>query len=538
MKSKILFAFICITFSITYISFLSKSINAEWWNSSWNLRKPIDINSTITGLTYYQVKLRINLTDEINSGKIASNCGDIRFVNSTGNEIDYYIELCQVGKNSIIWVEVPQVNDTIYMYYNSSFMITRSNPNATFLFWDNFTFPFPEANKWELGRGNWLNNNTFKGYMLTTSGPHTRNGYLVKYVGDIGNTIQNFTIEAELNYFRDYDVLGLGGTFLARMVDGIDPDGASEDYWMVGWSNNDNYWFANWVKNHDTFGIPRTNTSCNPEITDSVNVSWSFASNGNFKFYCNNGTQEYLIFDFIDKNLTTAGRIGVKAYGDYPHHWDNIKIARYTDPEPTYTIGAEEPFTCTVGWKCKDFNIKGYQYENCSWSNLEFCEFGCINGRCKLPPPKNLTIKSIGELDYFHEEDVNIRIAVLIKDKDTREPVSNANVSINIYDPSGNLWIFSNMTERINGSGIYEWESEKTIHELRKSKKEIKGVYLAYIKASYGNGTITTDIAEFHIDPPANSYIQLISIFLIIINSIILLKFIIEKSKYYNRKKF
>lgn len=37
---------------------------------------------------------------------------------------------------------------------------------------------------------------------------------------------------------------------------------------------------------------------------------------------------------------------------------------------------------CTPGWKCKDYNHRAYQNQDCSWSNEEFCQNGCLNGSC------------------------------------------------------------------------------------------------------------------------------------------------------------
>ena len=47
--------------------------------------------------------------------------------------------------------------------------------------------------------------------------------------------------------------------------------------------------------------------------------------------------------------------------------------------------------------------------------------------------------KLSGELDYFWKERVKIRLSALVRDAETMEPVSDANVTIQIYDPDGNL---------------------------------------------------------------------------------------------------
>ncbi len=109
-----------------------------------------------------------------------------------------------------------------------------------------------------------------------------------------------------------------------------------------------------------------------------------------------------------------------------------------------------------------------------------------------------LSIKLAGEHDYLLMENVKVRLAALVKEATTKEPVSNADVTINIYDADGGLWVSDTMVERLAGTGIYEWESEKTIRLLRLKK----GVYLAHVTASLHAGQTVSDILEFHVDPP------------------------------------
>jgi hypothetical protein len=96
-------------------------------------------------------------------------------------------------------------------------------------------------------------------------------------------------------------------------------------------------------------------------------------------------------------------------------------------------------------------------------------------------------------------ESVHIRLAALVRNALTMEPVSDAVVTVEIYDPAGNLWVSAQMQEKIGGSGIYEWTSEGTITQLKLSE----GVYLVRSSASFQGGPTAYDISLFHIDPPA-----------------------------------
>lgn len=114
------------------------------------------------------------------------------------------------------------------------------------------------------------------------------------------------------------------------------------------------------------------------------------------------------------------------------------------------------------------------------------------------------------------KENAKIRVAALVTDAETMEPVSGGNVTIEIYDPEGNLWISDNMTEKLPGRGIYEWNSTKTVKELITRGPLSEGVYLVHVQASYEGGPVATDILEFHIDPLGEEPIQLQTILLLL----------------------
>lgn len=64
---------------------------ANWWNRDWGLRKKIDMTSSFK-LFDHQVFVSIDLTDLISQGKIKRDLSDIRFTDSQGNPLSYWIE--------------------------------------------------------------------------------------------------------------------------------------------------------------------------------------------------------------------------------------------------------------------------------------------------------------------------------------------------------------------------------------------------------------------------------------------------------------
>jgi len=124
----------------------------------------------------------------------------------------------------------------------------------------------------------------------------------------------------------------------------------------------------------------------------------------------------------------------------------------------------------------------------------------------RTPAPPYLSIKLSGEHDYALMENVEIQIVALVTDATSGSPVSDANVTIEIYDPNGILWVSDIIVERLIGSGIYEWKSGETIRQLRLQK----GVYLVNAHASYQGGPTTTDVLQFHVDPPTGGPNQIL----------------------------
>ncbi|MEM5854215.1 MAG: DUF2341 domain-containing protein [Candidatus Aenigmatarchaeota archaeon] len=117
-----------------------------WWNSTWQYRRNITINNTANSntLTDYQVLVILDTASLISAGKMRSDCGDIRFIDSDETTLlPHYIFTNQTnyislsyswgiyGCNStttFIRVKVPNIPansiKTIYMYYG--------NPDATY----------------------------------------------------------------------------------------------------------------------------------------------------------------------------------------------------------------------------------------------------------------------------------------------------------------------------------------------------------------------------------------------------------------------
>jgi hypothetical protein len=111
-----------------------------------------------------------------------------------------------------------------------------------------------------------------------------------------------------------------------------------------------------------------------------------------------------------------------------------------------------------------------------------------------------LSLTLLGGFDYGAAEPAQVKVFAELRDPVTMEPISGANVTIQVFDPNDTLWVSTGMVEAINGTGIYEWDSPDTVANMHLQP----GVYLAQVTASNG-GYSASEIMAFHIDPPPSS---------------------------------
>jgi len=118
-----------ITLVADHFSGYAAGYTSNWWNSSWQYRKPITIANTAGNLSNYQINVTVNTTQLISQGKMKSDCGDVRFTwynSSSGTEINisYWNETACNTSSTNYWINVPfsanNTNTTVYMYYGNA----------------------------------------------------------------------------------------------------------------------------------------------------------------------------------------------------------------------------------------------------------------------------------------------------------------------------------------------------------------------------------------------------------------------------------
>ncbi|MBU0758151.1 MAG: DUF2341 domain-containing protein, partial [Nanoarchaeota archaeon] len=125
---------------------LTSGWDTTWWNYSWRYRKNISIENVVsTTINDSIVFVNFSTVELISEGKMKSDCGDIRFVDSDNIEMEYTLETSTCNSsNTIFWVWgnfTGNANTTIYAYYGNSEASLKtdySNPDDSLVLYYHF----------------------------------------------------------------------------------------------------------------------------------------------------------------------------------------------------------------------------------------------------------------------------------------------------------------------------------------------------------------------------------------------------------------
>lgn len=503
------------------------------WLSGWPYRKAHNITGSTAGEQInYPMMINVHYDHGVDSdgevyldGKCRADFGDIRFTDSTGDNFDYWMQQKVDSDQALFWVEIKHIPEspnwiTFYIYYGNLNATTSSNKDWTF----SLATPFEDGTEqgWSIS---WLTYVTWDGVSTYAyEGNYSRGAGRAYGTSNAGNG--NFH-----EYFRKTVYLSPG----SYLVEGAGAFASQDSYKtpiaMKLWANGvaiasvtspGTQW--HWLSGNFTL------SSGGRIIIDmEFHLLTQGLSNGSESYYVDSifvrkwcdpepvhgtwGTEEALerasstisIFASmttasLGENITISGFITPIREGAKVNIWHRL-LGDETWSSLT-NVTTDENSQYSHIWMVSE---TGTYEVKASWMGDERtlpAESSIITIIVlQTPPPviRKLSMKLTGEHDYLFMENVKIRLAALVKDAATMEPVSNATVTLEIYDATGTLWVSDMMVERLTGTGIYEWESEETILHLRLKK----GVYLAYITASSQGSIVASDILQFHIDPPA-----------------------------------
>ncbi|MFA6391654.1 MAG: DUF2341 domain-containing protein, partial [Patescibacteria group bacterium] len=117
------------------------------WLAGWQYRQPVTVTNAGAVQTNYQVRLAITY-----DAQMQADFDDLRFTNSGGTALDYWLQTKVDSTSAIVWVEVDSLagsgTTVINMYYGNAGVSSGSNGTNTFALFDDFEDGSINVAKW------------------------------------------------------------------------------------------------------------------------------------------------------------------------------------------------------------------------------------------------------------------------------------------------------------------------------------------------------------------------------------------------------
>jgi hypothetical protein len=121
---------------------------------------PLNISNTnSTALTDYQTKFTLDTATLISSGKMASDCANLRVKDAGNIDLPYWIESGCNTNTTVIWTKIPSIaangSVNINIFYGQTGLSSASNGNNVFDLFDDFDGTTIDTSKWDKVGNTW-----------------------------------------------------------------------------------------------------------------------------------------------------------------------------------------------------------------------------------------------------------------------------------------------------------------------------------------------------------------------------------------------
>ncbi len=302
--------------------------------NGWKYMKPIYLDPA-TPKSDYQVKIVLN-TSNFDYSKVRSDGGDLRFYQTDGTKLSYWVEDWNPYGTSIIWVKVTaKGTDKIYMYYGNPSATSESNGTATFDFFDDF-----EGYKADTpidGQGGWITKriggngeatirveNGSKYLHLSSTDRATSVVHAVN-TDNSGYAIRTKEFADEWN--QSYSLIFSNGETNSEG----DPMNGYEIAWW-GWDGAYTK-IRRWV-NGGTTEIASVSDSDKNYVNHTLEFVWYNSSLLGYR-------DGKLIINATDTTYTARTYIQLREWQDSSRYVDWVLVRKYASPEPRAMVGKE-----------------------------------------------------------------------------------------------------------------------------------------------------------------------------------------------------
>lgn len=317
-----------------------------WGNwSDWTYRKTITLSRPEGAVSNYVMQLCVGYTAgrDVNcNGNCSTDFKDLRFTNSEGVELPYWIEIIKgISPYVIVWIKFDYIGTTdtvFYMYYGNNSVSSNSNGRNTFLYFDDFERTLSNIN---IGYSGY----SYDGNVSISSGQ--------KFQGN--NSI--YITGQNIGYYGLHKILNEAGgdvNFALRTI----YYKLTDCYFRIKIQFGNNYSALYYVADNENIRYSTNGTNANnfsPNIYGNIN-SWEILEVKNFNFT----TYKYdIVYDVNNtfRTTDTGGLYNDGNTGDIIISWcdnkigasanknfyiDCVSLRPYVLPEPIWGIWSEE----------------------------------------------------------------------------------------------------------------------------------------------------------------------------------------------------
>ncbi|MCA9370135.1 DUF2341 domain-containing protein, partial [Candidatus Woesebacteria bacterium] len=310
---------------------------------AWEKRAPITIVNTGNALDDYQVRLSVTYDSDMQA-----DFDDIRFANSAGTELDYWIETYTDSTSAIVWIEVDALSvgsTQIWIYYGNDGVSSASSGEDTFLFFDDFSGSDLDLSKWEI-----LGNS---GFYSHESGELRVNG---NGRWNTGYVVQNLFDREDVSFEFKYRWTSSNGSYDAFMM-GWHNSGTAPSYTQLMYAYY-NSGSGNCVTNcpinvyelGSSRGVVSGKWTSGTQYTNRVKMK---AAGGAIYEQSTDGGSSWITS--YTSNFSTAAdlRPGFALHSG-THMIDDARVRKWAASEPTLSVGVEENIYPTSGTLTSD----------------------------------------------------------------------------------------------------------------------------------------------------------------------------------------
>jgi hypothetical protein len=289
-------------------------------------------NASGTPLYNYQVLVKLNTAGLIASGKLRSDCGDLRFSDGSSN-LEYWLEEGCNTANTRVWVKVPVVpvgSSAIEVRYGAPLSASASNGRSTFAFFDDFSDGFFDTTFWSGSSAPWYSLVESDGAMRITGTTSAANQYDRAYLYLKSSAVwfpASFAIDSELT------VVQSPPNFKSSVGSGdLNFYGSSLPKRLGFWQSG-----IGWVQ------VGQSTVSSATFTDRKLSIGYTGPTNNRTIRWLENGDLTTVRASRSGLNNPSAGTFdfGPDTVASFDVRFDNIRVRTYVYPEPVVTVGTE-----------------------------------------------------------------------------------------------------------------------------------------------------------------------------------------------------